>query len=215
MSMLNMAAMRSKGRGGAFTKCDEPSVPSSSAPKATKTIDRLGAGRPAKTRASSRRPATPEALSSAPWWILPSGCGIERAGHAQAQVVVVGADHHRLGRGIGRAQDADHVPRLGPLRASGRPRASTRDPRGPAGAGLLAAVDRWLARPRGWSPPARTAPPPRRARIEKAGMPASASAASARRGTSSSLASLVPGPVTTSTAFAPGRARSRPSCAGA
>ena len=214
MSMLNMATIRSKGRGGAFTKCEEPSVPSSSAPKATKSRHRLGAGRPWKERASSRSPATPEALSSAPVVDLAVGLGVERAGHAQSQMVVVGADHHRLGGGIGRAQNADHVPGLRPLRRQvGRwPRPASR--RGPGGRACRCRRS-WPGRPRGSSPCPRTGPRPpgatprrrgcprRRARRRRAGARARPWPLWCRVRSPRAL----PSP--------PGRARPRPSCAGA
>ena len=70
MSMLNIATTLSHGTVGFFVKWREPRVPSSSAAKAMKRTERGRVARlAAKSRAVSSSAATPEALSSAPWWI--------------------------------------------------------------------------------------------------------------------------------------------------
>ncbi len=67
MSMLIMAVIEGRGTVGSFTKWLDPNNPNSSPAKVINRTDRLKAClfRPIN-RASSRTPAVPEALSSAP-----------------------------------------------------------------------------------------------------------------------------------------------------
>jgi hypothetical protein len=67
MSRFSIATRERAGTVGLPVKWSDPSVPSSSAPKAMKRSERRSVPRfAAHRRASSSIPATPEALSSAP-----------------------------------------------------------------------------------------------------------------------------------------------------